>query len=211
MQPFLKEKNIITEMQGIERSMGALPLFYTDPYNKDSAKRKASYRENIVEVKDIDGEPEQTPEKVWIYGPYNRLEGLEGLSWSMFGADFYNLEASAYGDNFEYAMCEIIGVGSVPIFDKHWADNCTHVNGTRFSDLKGFAIYSDREDLASTAQEIEMVANDHQERERRRKQTFEWAKEHCDSDVVFRNMHEAALKVKKRKGTGKKETTKQLF
>lgn len=211
MQPLLQKYGIIGEMKGIERSIGSLDLFYTDLND-----RKNSYRKNIHEVKN--GESiVQTPEKVWIYGPYNRLEGIEDLSNSMFGADFYNLEAEAYGDNMEFAMCEIIATGVIPVFDKHWADNCTHLGGTRFSDIKDFAIYSDKSDLEGTVKQMDELSKDHLLRDKRRQKCLEWARTHCDNDVVYRKMHEDALRVSKKsieKATVQatvKPTSKALF
>lgn len=194
MQPELERVGVIGEMRGIERSIGSLDLFYSDL--KD---RQNSYRPNIYEVNNKNPEPaEQTPNKVWIYGPYNRLEGIEELSTSMFGADFYNLDAEAYGNNMEFAMCEIIACGTIPVFDKHWADNCTHVNGTLFAKMKDFAVYSDRSNLADTADQLAALANDHEAREARRQRCFEIAKEHCGNDVVYRQMHLDAIATLKR-------------
>jgi hypothetical protein len=206
MQPELERVGIIGEMRGIERSIGSLDLFYSD-----LSDRANSYRSNIHEVKK-DENITQVPEKVWIYGPYNRLEGIEELSTSMFGADFYNLDAEAYGNNMEFAMCEIIACGTIPVFDKHWADNCTHLNGTLFAKMKDFAVYSDRSNLADTADQLAALANDHEAREARRQRCFEIAKQHCDNDVVYRRMHEDALKVKKRNpNTNTKVTQNALF
>jgi hypothetical protein len=191
MQPLLEKHGIIGEMKGIERSIGSLDLFYTDL--KD---RKNSYRKNIVEVKKE--AVLQTPDKVWIYGPYNRLEGIEDLSRSMFGADFYNLDSEAYGDNMEFAMCEIIATGVVPVFDKHWADNCMHLSGVPFKDIKDFAIYSDRSDLEGMVEQMSELSIDNTAREKRRLKCLEWAKSHCDNNIVYKKMHENAINVSKR-------------
>lgn len=193
MQPLLEKEGITAKMKGIERSIGALDLFYEDP--KD---RKNTYRKNIYEVKKKDGPIEETPDKVWIYGPYNRKEGLDELSRTMFGADFYNLAPDAYGDNMEFAMCEIIAVGSIPVFDKHWADHCRHRNGTLFSDIKDFAIYSDRNDLQDTVSQMKELAEDNEKRDKRRNKCLEWAKSHCDNEIVYSDMHNKAIKVKKK-------------
>lgn len=191
MQPYLQKYGIIGELKGIERSIGSLDLFYSDLND-----RKNSYRPNIFEVKK--DEVIQTADKVWIYGPYDRLEGIESLSKSMFGADFYNLDAEAYGDNMEFAMCEIIASGVIPVFDKHWADNCIHLSGVPFKDIKDFAIYSDRNDLESTVKQMDELSKDHIQRDKRRLKCLEWSKSHCDNDIIYRKMHEDALSINKR-------------
>jgi hypothetical protein len=205
MQPLLKEKGIYSEMRGIERSIGSLDLFYSDLNDREN-----SYRQNILEIKkDTDTTPDL--EKVFIYGPYNRLEGIEELSYSMFGADFYNLHESSYGDNLEFAMCEIIATGSIALFDKHWSDNCTHINGTPFKDIDNFAIYCDKNDLESTVEQMNELANDNHKRIKHRNSAFEIARQHCDNSIVYKDMHEKALSVKTLKTSQSQKKTFALF
>lgn len=196
LQPLLQDVNIHSEMRGIERSIGALNLFYEDVKDRDN-----TYRKNIYEVTKKNPEPEiKTSDTCYIYGPYNRLEGIEELSNSMFGADFYHLDAEAYGDNMEFAMCEIIAAGSIPVFDKHWAENTTHRDGRRFIDIEDFAIYSDRENLQDTVDQMVELMSDEVLRNNRRYSCLQIAKAHCDNSIVYADMHEAATKVQKRKG-----------
>lgn len=191
LQPLFKNVNIISELRGIERSIGSLDLFYNDLKDREN-----SYKNNIYEVKQNEI-IEQTCDKAYIYGPYNRLEGIEELSHSMFGADFYNLDATAYGDNMEFAMCEIISSGSIALFDSHWAENCNHKNGTKFADIKNFAIYSDVNNYEATIDEMFELANNNELREKRRISSFEIAKEHCDNNIVYTDMHQKAINCKK--------------
>jgi hypothetical protein len=198
MQPLLSQQNIISELRGIERSIGSLDLFYDDLKDRDN-----SYKKNIYEVKNNEI-IEQTIEKAYIYGPYNRLEGIQELSTSMFGADFYNLDEEAYGDNMEFAMCEIIASGSIALFDSHWAINCKHANGTLFNDIKDFAIYSDKNNFQATVDEMVELANNNELRQKRRLSQFEIALEHSDNSKVYKQMHENAISCKK---TQKIQTT----
>jgi hypothetical protein len=64
--------------------------------------------------------------------------------------------------------------------------------------MKDFAVYSDRSNLAGTADELAELANDHKAREARRQRCFEIAKAHCGNDVVYRQMHLDAIATKKR-------------
>ena len=191
MQPMLKEHNIISELRGIERSIGSLDLFYDDLTDREN-----SYKKNIYEVKQNEV-IDQNIDVAYIYGPYNRLEGIEELSQSMFGADFYNLDADAYGDNMEFAMCEIISSGSIPLFDKHWANNCKFNDDKFFSEINDFAVYSTRNNLQETIDQMVELANNNELRHKRRKSCFEIAKAHCDNSIVYSKMHENALNCKK--------------
>lgn len=204
MHPYLHQADIMGEMRGIERSIGSLDLFYSDLNDREN-----SYRQNIIEVKK-DTNLVQDSSHVWIYGPYNRLEGIEDLSKSMFGADFYNLDAHAYGDNMEFAMCEIIACGAVPVFDSHWAENCNH-NGRKFSEIKDFAVYSDRNNHKATVDEMIELSLNHELRQKRRESCFEIAKAHCDNEIVYSQMHADATKVKKRSSASNAPKITSLF
>lgn len=202
MQPVLEKYGFLGEMRGVERSIGSLHMYYTDPSDREN-----TYRHNVYEVKDDLGrrlkklaaeqkDKVHTPDKIWIWGPYIREQGLEELSKSMFGADFFHVKASSYGGNLEYAMCEIIAVGCIPVFDIHWAENCHHISGTLFADIKDFALYSDRNDHESLVKEMEFLANNPGIREARRLKCLEIAKEHCSSDVSYNKMLNEILKFK---------------
>lgn len=124
--PYSSKNDLLLEMKGVERSLGALPIFYefegremTKNPRKDMVEcHPKAIRDGLVTDND-----KRDLSKVYIFGPYDYVDGMETLSSSLVGADFYHLSADAYGDNFEYAQCEIVGVGTVPMFDYHWAEN----------------------------------------------------------------------------------------
>ena len=194
MQPLLQQSGFFSELRGIERSIGSLPLFYND--TKD---RENTYKTNIYEVNKKNPDPFlKSLTKTYIYGPYNRVEGLAELSASMFGADFFNLDSDSHSNNMEYSMAEIIAVGCIPLFDVNWAKNTRHINGELFNDLKSFAIFSDRDNFTKTIAEMEVLANDLEYRDKFRRNSFELAKEHCDSSKAFKDILNISLLVKKK-------------
>ena len=57
-------------------------------------------------------------DKIMIFGPYDKPDGMKAIANSLFGIECYRLnKADLYGDNIEYAMFEIIEQGTIPIFD----------------------------------------------------------------------------------------------
>lgn len=194
MQPILEQYRFYSELRGIERSIGSLPLFYGDVKDREN-----TYKKNIYEVTKKNPEPYiKSPALTYIYGPYNRIEGLAELSESMFGADFFNLDADSHSNNMEYSMAEIIAVGCIPLFDVNWAKNTRHVNGLLMNDLKEFAIFSDRNDFKKTVEEMEELADNNYLRSKFRKNSFELAKEHCDSSKAFKDILTETLLVEKK-------------
>jgi len=152
--PYLRDLGFLCEMNGIEKSLAAMKLIYNIeiPIHHEYARLMQKY--NLPKLRE-----NLSLNELHIFGAYNRSVGLEQLSTSMFGCDFYNLEESAYGDMIEYAMLEIIGVGSIPIFDSHFGEHVFLKNTkTKLIDIPNFAIWSNKkdgyEDVANQMNEI---------------------------------------------------------
>jgi hypothetical protein len=198
MQPLLKDAGIITELRGIERSRGSLIMFYHDPATLSNP------RDNFYEVTKKNPEPDvQSLDYAYIYGPYERNEGINNLSNSMFGSNFFNLAAETYGNIIEYSSLEIIAAGAVPVLDKHWAENNVHVSGTRFADMKDFAIYSDRDDHYSTVAQMQELMADPILRNTRREACYEIAREHNDFNLIYQQQHDLIMATQKLTGPPK--------
>lgn len=80
---------------------------------------------------------------VKIYGPYVRNEGMDAVASVTFSPAFWSLPKTPqnYGDRMEYTQLEIIGVGTIPILDKHFGENNHLPDGRRFIDVPYSAIY----------------------------------------------------------------------
>ncbi len=117
------------QIHGIERSMGAKfdVLDYEKTiYINDNGK--------------IDNEEDGT---VRVCGPVNRNEGVDIVSSHMFATAFWSMpkDPQNYCDRMEYSQIEIIGAGTIPIFDKHWGEHNHTKDGRRYIDIPYSAIY----------------------------------------------------------------------
>lgn len=174
MAPYLQERGIASEMHGIDSSMAALNYVLTRPNCIDNV-RKNGQKEGITNV----------------YGSYERKEGLEILKNSLFGCSFFNYrkgDSSFYGDRMEYTMQEIIACGCIPIFDRHWAENCKTVDGTRYVDIPNFAILSDPDKLEETAEEMRKVAADPELQRKYRETSYKVLKENNDINILMNRL-----------------------
>ena len=146
LHPYLSEAGIVTEMRGIEGSIGAYASIL---WLKDKIIRE----KDLVDTFDLT--------KTHIYGPYKREEGLEELSKSLFGCNFYQLsDPTMYGTHLEYASAEIIATGVVPVFSKHWGDNTIHSEwGVKFSDVE-CAVFVEENKFEESAELMIAIAND---------------------------------------------------
>lgn len=61
---------------------------------------------------------------IYVFGEYPLEEGLYAMKKSMFGIECFHIKNKDwYGNNIEYAMFEIIKMGSIPIFDRFTGEN----------------------------------------------------------------------------------------
>lgn len=131
------------EMRGIDKSIGvvAVPDLF---YDIDTSKKYASFKDsilgpskytvsitkswkkehNLAENDLLIDYPRNN--KMFIFGPYDREDGLTAMRSSMFGIEcfcpknanpIYDIPNILPGNTLEYAMMEIILCGSIPIFD----------------------------------------------------------------------------------------------
>ena len=154
-------------------------------------------------------------DKIYIFGPYNYVDGMESLSNSLIGCDFYHLDAMAYGSNFEYAQCEIIGVSCVPMFDHHWAENCSvydikgNDTGKKFIDLDTYGLFvkKDLSNIEETVDKINDIWNNKSLHKKYLECSYEITKAHCDSNWIFQKLLNDIATLEKAKIT----KTKALF
>ena len=205
--PYAKENKIHLEMRGIERSLGALNIFYENiekkiPNSKIYEVSKKALEEGLV----IDNDKRDF-DHIYVFGPYNYEDGMESLSNSLCGADFYHLDKDAYGNNFEYAACEIVGVGTIPVYDYHFGENCYvfdkkgNNTGKRFVDLDTYGLFV-KEDLSNVPETIDKINHIYSNKALKKRYlecSFEITRDHCDSEWIFSQLLDDVSKIEKTK------------
>ena len=206
--PYARQNNLLLEMKGVERSLGALNIFY------DNIEKRIPKHDIIqVDKKFFESgmsalNEDRDYEHIYIFGPYDYVDGMETLSSSLVGADFYHLNADAYGDNFEYAQCEIVGLGTIPMFDYHWAENCyIWENGKKtdkkFIELETYGLFV-KKDLSNVGEIVEKINDIYSNKALKKKYlecSLEVTRNHCDSSFIFQNLIDAIMNLQKAKIT----------
>jgi glycosyltransferase involved in cell wall biosynthesis len=137
-----KNKDWFCEVRGVERSIGAKfdildyeKTIYVNPNGNEDNKHNGTVR---------------------VYGPVTRNEGLDLVAQHQFSTSFYSLPSKPenYGNRMEYTQIEIIGVGTIPIFDKHWAENNFLSDGRKYARVPYSAIYTDGSDTDALADDL---------------------------------------------------------
>lgn len=194
--PMLKEYGIDTRLIGIERSIGAKGDIFDHPHCLDLS----------IKGKQL-GNPNGTP----VEGPYSRQYGLEQMANSLFNCSFYRMpkDPAGYGWRMEYAQIEMIAVGSLPVFDLHWAQHNGISDGTPFSEIEHSGIYSDKANLAETVEKLRQVAGSPALQKKIRDTSYDIIRAEYDAEIILPQMFEYVLNVGK--DTGKFDSVEELL
>jgi hypothetical protein len=182
--PLLREHEIDTRLIGIERSIGAKGDIFDHPYCLDlSIKGK--------QLGNLAGTP--------VEGPYMRQYGLEQMANSLFNCSFYRMpkDPNGYGWRMEYAQIEMIAVGSLPVFDLHWAQHNGISDGTPFSEIEHSGIYSDKANLAETVEKLVEVSKTPSLQKLIRNTSYDIIRAEYDAEIILPKMFEEVLAIGK--------------
>lgn len=177
------------EMHGVEASMGSKCQIIDNPsvtYIKINKNSPPHIR--VGGVRDELMTPEMAAKApIRIYPEYTRRWGLEFVSKNLFGSAFYSLPKNPedYGNRMEYTQMEIIGVGTVPLFDEHWGKHNTSLDGTPFYDIPDLAIFSNGQDMPSVVDRMLEVAGSESLYNRMRDTGYEVIRENFDAGIVI--------------------------
>ena len=97
----------------------------------------------------------------------------------------------------EYTQIEIIGCGTIPVFDKHYGENNFDSNGDRYIDNDYLAVWSSREDLEETADKLISIADNPSEQKLYRDSSFDFIDREFNADNVLPEMFDYILKTGK--------------
>jgi len=177
-------------IKGIERSMGAK----NDVIDYD----KAMY---INTSGKIENEEEGT---VKVSGPVNRNEGIDEVSSHLFSTAFWSMpkDPENYGNRMEYTQIEIIGAGTIPIFDKHWGENNYTRDGRRYIDIPYSAVYAgsrDEDEINSVVDQLMEIAQDADLTDKYLTTSRELVLQEFDADVIIPEAVETILGISKNK------------
>jgi len=130
------------EIHGIERSMGAkIDVLDYEKTLYDNGNGKIDNADKGC---------------VRVSGPVDRNVGVDIVSSHMFATAFWSMpkDPENYGNRMEYSQIEIIGAGTIPVLDTHWAQHNFTKDGRSYYEIPYSAVYmSSRDEL-----EVDRVA-----------------------------------------------------
>lgn len=169
---------------GIERSIGAKFDIIDRP--------DITYINNGSGKRDKDGPVE-------VFGPIARAEGLEKVASHLFASSFFSLPRAHqnYGNRMEYSQIEIAGSGTIPVFDKDWAENNKVRDGRRYIDIPYSAIYTDGSNTREIAEQLIALQNNPEELKKYREASYKTVLDEFDADRVIPEAIDLILRVGK--------------
>ena len=168
-------------MIGIERSIGAFYDIFNNELCDDASK--IGFLDSVEKFNDFDIDDS----KVAVFPPIDRDVAMNILGHSTFGCSFYRLgknKMNNIGNRMEFTQIEMSCV-CLPVFDIDWGKNTFDVEtGKSFYELGDNAIYSDKENLEASLNEMKALIEDKDEYNRRRSNLFELVKRNYGSDNI---------------------------
>lgn len=175
-------------MIGVEKSIGAA----FDIFNNELCeipKKMSAKGDRLVDLTFLDSADtyfnyKRDNSKVTVFPPADRDTSLSILSKSLYGCSFYRLKeakANNLGNRMEYTQIEMSCV-CLPVFDIDWGKRTFDVEtGKSFYELGDNAIYSDIDNLQDSINEMNYLASNPEEYNRRRENIFNLVKRNYGS------------------------------
>lgn len=179
------------KMIGVERSIGAYYDIFKNPL---CDPMKLGFIDNIDQY--CNANVDST--KVGVFPPINRDVALEILSRTLFGCSFYRLKENKInnlGNRMEFTQIEMSCV-CLPVFDIEWGKNTYDmVTGKTFYELGNNAIYSDKNDLRSSLNEMKFLAQNTKEYNMRRENIYDLVKRNYGSTSNIKYFYETITNI----------------
>lgn len=123
---FDENNNVVFETEGPRKGLrkySKICRLITNKWRKNNGIALDDNMVNTVRDKNI----------IYLFDAYKRDEGLDIVSKSAFGCDFYNLDNGCYGDDLEYTIFEMIEHGTIVLLDYDAGDkiHLYDINGNR--------------------------------------------------------------------------------
>jgi len=136
---------------------------------------------------------------VKVYGPVERNEGINIVANHLFSSSFFSLpkKPDNYGNRMEYTQIEIIGAGTIPVFDKHWAENNKLSDGRRYIDVPYSAIYTDGTNIDELTDKLIKISENSLEIKKYLDTSYNLVLSEFNADIVIPKTIELIKKVGK--------------
>lgn len=187
-----RDRGYVTLLEGIEGSIGTVAELYKETKPNRIPRDDVLIKLRTEDKRRLDND-EMALERdmpVYILPPYDNTKAMHRLARSTFGIELLFLDDRILSDICEYAMMEIVAVGTIPIFRKKWGEKFK-INGKPIIEYDTGIIFMDEKSPDAALERMEKLANDKHEYEYTRNKVFDFFKTHFSSNVIFKQLLEA--------------------
>lgn len=190
-EKYFKGLGYIATLEGIEMSIQSLQFLYKswDPVKivrDDNVLWTAKEYETKLDNGELTFERNHV---AYMLPPYNNVKALERMSKQQFGIELLLLDDRFLCDIMEYAMMEIVAVGTIPIFRKRWAE-LFKINGKpiiEYGEETG-TVFFDEENPDEYVELINRLSDDKDLYDKYRHNAFNFYSKYLDNSVVFNKL-----------------------
>jgi len=185
----LNPAGYVTTMEGLEKSMAFATMFFIDSSQKNGIIPGIDLSQYASPKFD-----EFTSDNTYVLGAYVFNECMERLSKSGFGADLYTLKPERYGRSLEQCHNDIVACGCIPIFSKHFGENCLTLENKRWIDACPEIVWLDEDNYDEAFEKMERYRNDPVLFDETREKIYEFFKTQGDISVISKKFDEILAK-----------------
>lgn len=182
-----KDLGFITTLEGIEGSIQTVPELYCETKPVRIPRDDVIIRLKTDDKKKLNSGTMTFDryKPVYILPPYDNLEMLERMSKQQFGIELLLLDDDVLPNIMEYAMMEIVAVGTIPVFRKRWGEKFK-INGTPLIELDCGTIWLDENDPCEAINDMLALADDETAYNRMRNKAYKFYSKHFSSEQNFK-------------------------
>lgn len=197
---YFRKHSFITILEGLEASINYKPVLYADPDNMKGRRDVVNYFRPEKGIDETSGRKadygsEEVDKGAYLYSAYNHHEMMERMSRGGFGSDLMYFKEDIYGNNVEYCHTDSFAAGVIPIFHKHFCDHVIHrKQGKPISEcINTGTLGIDHSNAAEVTSKMVELVNDNGMRDEWRNMMFEFWKEHCDAEIIYKDIIDKTL------------------
>ena len=183
----LKDLGFITTIEGIEGSIQTVTELY-----KETKPERIARDDVIIRLKTSDKNALNAGtmkfkryEPAYILPPYDNSYALDRMSKQQFGIELLLLEDNVLPNIMEYAMMEIVAVGTIPVFRKRWGEKFK-INGVPLADYDCGTIWLDEKDPTEAINRMIDLSDDEESYNSMRNKAFEFYSKYFSSERNFK-------------------------
>lgn len=158
---YLKDAGYITTLEGIEGSIQTVKELYKETKPDRISRDDVLLFINTASKRKLNSNTLnfERNKPVYVLPPYDNIDALDRMSKCQFGIELLLLEDGVLSNIMEYAMMEIVAVGTIPVFRKRWGE-MFKVNGKPIIEYDCGTIFMDENDPQKAINVMNELSND---------------------------------------------------